>query len=36
MLTSLSAKPLATFSCEKTSKIWIEEGAGPMEILLKL
>lgn len=36
MLTSLSAKPLAMFSCEKTSKIGNEESEGPMEILLKL
>lgn len=36
MLTSLYTKPLATFSCKKMLKIGNKEGAGHMEILLKL
>lgn len=35
MLTPLSIKPLATFSCKKMSKIGNKKGAGPIEILLK-
>lgn len=36
MLTSLSIKPLAAFSCKKMSKTGNKEGVGPIEILLKL
>lgn len=36
MLTSLSTKPLATFSYKKTSKMGNKESVGPIEILLNL